>query len=88
MKDASKPEIESELRYPEWQRPLQEALLESDKAKLKARVESTEAVIFERLQAISSDSNHHAEREAVEQALALLRIIKRDSLQFPDWKVK
>jgi hypothetical protein len=88
MKDASKPEIESELRYPEWQRPLQEALMESDKAKLKARVESAEAIIFGRLQAISHDSNHHAERDAVEHALSLLRTIKRDSLQFPDWKVK
>jgi hypothetical protein len=88
MKDASKPEIESELRYPEWQRPLQEALMESDKAKLKARVESAETIIFRRLQAISHDSNHHAERDAVEHALSLLRTIKRDSLQFPDWKVK
>ncbi len=88
MQDTAKSGVKSEFQYPEWQTPLHEALLESDKAKLKERVDSTEAVIFGRLQAISHDSNHHAEREAVEQALSLLRTIKRDSLEFPDWKEK
>ncbi len=88
MDDGSGPEAESELKYPEWQKPLQEALLESDKTKLKARVESTEAIIFDRLQALSQSANHRAERDAVEHALALLRMIKRDSLQFPDWEKK
>lgn len=79
---------EEELQYPEWQRPLQEALLESDRIKLQATVESAEASIFARLQAISGDPNHHAERLATEHALALLRVIKRDSLEFPDWEKK
>jgi hypothetical protein len=88
MQHATEPEDDRGLQYPEWQVPLQEALLESDKTKLRKRVESSEAIIFGRLQAISHDSNHHAEREAVEHALALLRVIKRDALEFPDWKEK
>jgi hypothetical protein len=46
-----------ELEYPEWQEPLHEALLESDKVKLRVRVVSAEASIFGRLQAISHSAD-------------------------------
>jgi hypothetical protein len=44
--------------------------------------------IFNRLQAISQGSNHTAERQAIEDALASLRVLKRDNLGFPDWENK
>lgn len=74
------------LQYPDWQRPLQEALVELDNDKLKARVAAVEAAIFNRLQVISQSANHHSEREAIENALACLRVLKRESLGFPDWE--
>jgi len=77
-----------DLEYADWQRPVQAALVELDKDKLKERVAAAEAAIFERQQAISQSRDHHAEREASEYALANLRVVKREILEFPDWEKK
>jgi hypothetical protein len=77
----------SELRYPEWQKPYQEALLETDKQKLQGKIHLAEWKIFRRLQSISADSNHHEERRAIEDATNALRVLKRDTLDFPDWNL-
>ena len=79
---------DDDLQYPEWQRPVQEAMLELDRDKLRALVAEAEAAIFNRLQAISQDTHHTAERQAIADALASLRVVKRESLQFPDWEKK
>src|SRR5205823_8734788 len=71
--------------YPEWQHEYQAALLELDTEKLRERVAAAETAIFNRLQAISQGSNHTAERQAIEDAFASLRVLKRDNLGFPDW---
>ncbi len=73
------------LDYPDWQRPVQAALLEMEKDKLTARVGDAEIAIFNRLQAISQGSDHGDERQALEDALSNLRVLKRESLGFPDW---
>jgi len=75
-----------DLAYPDWQKPVQAALVELDKDKLKERVAEADAAIFERQQAISQSRDHHAEREAIEYALANLRVVKREILEFPDWQ--
>ena len=74
--------------YPEWQNEFRAALLELDIEKLRERVAAAETAIFNRLQAISQGSNHAAERQAIEDALASLRVLKRDNLGFPDWEKK
>ena len=74
----------SKLKYPEWQTPYQEALLEVDKKKLEARIHLAEWKIFQRLQTISTDSNHHEERVAIADALNALRSLKLGSLKNPD----
>lgn len=79
---------EDDLKYPEWQEPLREALLELDKDRLKARVAAAETAIFNRLQAISQSGGNQAEREAIEDALSCLRVLKREKLDYPDWEVK
>jgi hypothetical protein len=56
-----------------------------DREKLAERVAASETAIFNRLQAISQSSDHHAERQAIEDALTALRVLKRESLGFPDW---
>lgn len=81
-------DLDDYLEYPDWQRPVQEALLELDRDKPKARVAEAEAVIFNRLQAISQGPDHNAERQAIEYALSSLRILKRETLGFPDWEKK
>ena len=86
MADTSFPS--PKILYPEWQNEFRAALLELDTEKLRERVAAAETAIFNRLQAISRGSNHTAERQAIEDALASLRVLKRDNLGFPDWEKK
>ena len=76
------------LRYPEWQRPYQAALLECDPKKLAMCIEEAETAIYERLQQLSESQDGQAERELIQGAIRALKIIKRDSLNFPDWESK
>ena len=73
------------ILYPEWQKEYVAAL---DPEKLPQRVEAAETAIFKRLQTISQGSDTKAERQAIEDALASLRVLKRDNLGFPDWEKK
>jgi hypothetical protein len=73
------------ILYPEWQPHYQAALLELDVQMLAKRVEATETAIFKRLQTISQSTDSKAEREAIQDALASLRVLKRE-MGFPDWE--
>jgi len=74
------------MPYPEWQLPYQAALLELDPKKLAERVAEAEMAIFERLQQLSESQDGQAEREVIEGAITALKVLKRDSLNFPDWE--
>jgi hypothetical protein len=76
------------ILYPEWQHEYLAALVELDPKTLFERVRAAETAIFNRLQAISHNPDSHAERQAIEDALAGLRILKRDNLGYPDWEKK
>jgi hypothetical protein len=65
----------------------QPALVEFDLQKLPERVQAAETAIFKRLQAISQNIDNQAERQAIEDALASLRLLKRE-MGFPDWEQK
>jgi hypothetical protein len=67
------------LKYPEWQGLLRDAILEFSPQKLSAKVQKVETAIFERMQALSCDSDYHHERDALNDALATLRILKRET---------
>ena len=77
---------EEELKYPTWQAPLQEAVLEFDPERLSQKIQKVEAVVFKRLQELSSDSDHHGERQAIADAFSTLRVLKTEKLSYPDWK--
>jgi hypothetical protein len=77
---------DGESKYPKWQTPLQEAILEFDREKLREKIEKLETSILERLQELQLGTNGHSEREAINEALSTLRIIKRNKLGYPDWK--
>jgi len=74
------------ILYPHWQNEYQAAVLELDRTKLSERVAAAEAAIYTRLQQISQNSPHDPERQAIEDALAGLLVLKRDVLGYPDWK--
>ena len=74
----------SKLKYPEWQTSYQEALFESDKKKLEAKIHLAELKIFRRLRTISADIDHQEEKAAIADALNTLRSLKLNSLDYPD----
>ena len=82
--DSSSPEI----LYPEWQGEYRAALMELDPKKMLERVAAAETAIFKRLQTMSRSSDNHAERQAIEDALTGLRVLKKENLGFPDWQKK
>ena len=86
MDDPSSPS--PQILYPEWQPAYFAALVELDPKMLFERVMEAEAAIFNRLQALSRNSDANAERQAIQDALASLRVLKRDNLGFPDWGKK
>jgi len=77
---------EEELKYPEWQAPLQDLILEFDREKLRDKIQNVETLIFKRLRHLGQESEGRAEVQAINDALSILRIIKRDKLGYPDWK--
>lgn len=76
------------ILYPAWQHEYLAALVELDPKTLFERVRAAETAIFNRLQALSHNPDSHAERQAIEDALASIRVLKRDNLGFPDWEKK
>ena len=77
---------DEKLKFPEWQTPLQEVILEFDREKLPEKIQKVETLIFERLRQLNTQNDGRVELEALNDALSILRIIKRDKLNFPDWK--
>jgi hypothetical protein len=72
------------LRFPNWQREYESALLETDESVLFKRVEVAETAILTRRDALEHDSSSQTERGGIEEALAKLRVLKRDRLHFGD----
>ena len=70
------------ILYPHWQNEYQAAIVELDREKLSQRVEAAETAIYTRLQQISQRSDHSAERQAIEDAVAGLRILKEGQSGF------
>ena len=70
------------MQYPEWQKLCQDALVELDKNKLPERVAAAEAAIVSRLQAMEAGDDSPKERQAIADALANLRVLKRESIAY------
>ncbi|PYV99910.1 MAG: hypothetical protein DMG89_06075 [Acidobacteria bacterium] len=64
------------LQFPEWQREYQEALFETNPARLPQRVMIAEFVLLKRLRAIAYNQDAIRERQKVEDALSKLRLLK------------
>lgn len=77
---------DEELKFPEWQGPFREVLLEFDGEKLKEKIHRMETLITERIRQLQEKGNGQVEQRALFDALSMLRTIKRDKLGFPDWK--
>jgi hypothetical protein len=65
-----------DLKFPDWQREYQAALLEVDPQKLPERVKAAEVAIFRRQQALANSSDGRVERQAMGDALHAIRVIQ------------
>jgi hypothetical protein len=77
---------EEELQFPEWQRPLQDVILEFDRERMLKKIQDVEGLIFDRLRQIPVTNDGRVEHDALNDALSVLRILKRERLGFPDWQ--
>jgi len=64
------------LQFPEWQREYQQALFETNPARLPQRVMIAEFVLLKRLRAIAYNQAANRERQKIEDALSKLRLLK------------
>jgi hypothetical protein len=69
-------------QFPAWQREYDAALHEKDTTRLFKCVEVAEAAVLLRLEAMRKDSDHHAERDAIANALNHLELLKKNRLGF------
>ncbi|HXN25002.1 MAG TPA: hypothetical protein VOA41_19895 [Candidatus Dormibacteraeota bacterium] len=75
----------SVLRFPVWQKPYQEALVELDSKALPKRIAEAETAIFLRTRALSVNPDGQQERQALDDALFSLRCLRREKPNFPSW---
>jgi hypothetical protein len=69
-------ELSDGLKYPEWQKAIQAAMLEFDPLQLQNRILAAEAAISARLAELSEASDGDAERLAIQDGVRLLRFLK------------
>ena len=67
----------SELKYPQWQLPYREALLEFDRNRLLDKIQQAETAVRERLQVLEQRANGQEERQALSDAISTLTILRR-----------
>ncbi len=68
-----------DLKYPEWQEPFRQALLEANRKKLNERLSWVETAIVKRMDAILDNPAHRDECQAIRDALSTIRILKRET---------
>lgn len=74
--------IGSPLRFPSWQREYEAALAEQDGALFRLRIEVAEAAVLGRLGAILKEGDeHNHEREAIEDVLIHLQLLRKTRLR-------
>lgn len=71
----------NDLPYPRWQSCYRDALIELDQDKLVERVRQAESAIVDRLEALPSCRESLMELQAIEDALANLRCLKRETVE-------
>jgi hypothetical protein len=69
-------------RFPTWQLAYEAVLQETDTRTLFKLVEVAEAAVRTRLAELRTNSNHHSERQVISEALANLRFVKKERLNF------
>jgi hypothetical protein len=70
--------------YPDWQPEYRAAILETDRAHLKEKIDAAETAIFRRVQVLTTRAND-PEREAMKDATRALRVLLVKELGYPSF---
>jgi len=73
--------MSNDLPYPRWQACYRDALIELDEGKLIERVRQAECAIVDRMEALPSCRESLMELQAIEDALANLRCLRRETAE-------
>jgi hypothetical protein len=68
------------IRFPEWQQAYEAAILEMDRIVVSNRIAEAETAILKRLEKIRLSAIHEAERQAIQNAIFMLHIVKQEEL--------
>jgi hypothetical protein len=71
----------TQLRYPQWQEPLLQAVMETKPDSLIEKIQIAETAISQRLRELDSDPASKEERVALSDAVLTLRVLKRVLVQ-------
>ena len=71
-----------ELKYPQWQEPFRNAITAFSTRQLSEKLKKVEAMVLDRLQVLSSDIKSLDERQALLDAISIIRVLKRDQVRF------
>jgi hypothetical protein len=69
------------LKYPTWQKPLADAILEFNPQQLREKLKSAEDAIVSRMQELRSIENSAHELRLLSDGLSVLRGVRRDRLE-------
>lgn len=70
-----------ELSFPQWQGPLQDLILEFDRARLGERIHHVEGLVSSRLREVADGHEFHRERQALQNAVSIIHLLRRDRLE-------
>jgi hypothetical protein len=71
---------DNDFKFPEWQIPLSETMLEFDPERFNERAHNVKTLIYKRLAQLPSKNSYGEERKALNDALSMLEFLKRDKV--------
>jgi len=75
---------DGDLKFPEWQIPFKELLLEFDRQRLNERLPKLEVLLAARMRQVKLSNEQQGELQALTDAISTLRVLKRNLAGFQD----
>jgi hypothetical protein len=69
------------LKFHTWQLALHDLIRERDREKINVLAPNVQRLIFERFQQLDNESDSETERQALKEALTVIRILMGDQLE-------
>jgi len=73
--------MSDQLKYAQWQEPFRNALTAFGTQPLSDKLKNVEAMILDRLHVLSSDIKSLDERQALLDAISIIRVLKRERMR-------